>query len=141
MQNFYSGTFYQGQMQISQISIKRRFFDTGYPILPVQTKQISNTFSVLGIKFRKFFGLPDPDSSLFVRIRILQWSSKKVRKTFISNVLCVLNDILSSKVISKNTNFLLASWKPLTKKAGSGSWGQWCGMRIRIHNTAFRYGN
>ncbi len=109
---------------------------------------------MLLIRIRKFLGLPDP--SLLVRIRVLPLSSKKVRKTLISNVFRLLWDFWSLKadvnvptkstVLSKtkleNTYFLLAFWKPLTKRAGFGSVSQWYGFgdpdtkMSRIHNTA-----
>ncbi len=69
----------------------------------------------------------NPDMSLFewIWIRILPSSWKK-RKTLISTVLWLLYDFLSLKhdvmyleKVSKQT--LLASWRSLTKRAGSGS--------------------
>jgi hypothetical protein len=43
--------------------------------------------SVLWIQIRRFLGLPDPDPSLFVWIRILSSLSKKRKKKMISTFL------------------------------------------------------
>ncbi len=38
-----------------------------------------------------------------------------------------LQKVISKKTLKKKNNFLLPSWKPLTKRAGSGSVSQWYG--------------
>ncbi len=97
------------------------------------------SFFVLWIRIRKFMGLSDPDPSLSGKIRILPLSSKKVRKNLISTILCLFWDFLSWKTDAnvpsesnkqknvEKTYFLLASWKSLTKRAGSESGSQWYG--------------
>ena len=80
-----------------------------------------------------FFGLLNPDPSLFLRIRIRIWiqilpsTSKKVRKTFISTLFLLLFGYLSLKTdvyVPLKSNKLTL---PLTKKAGSraGSGRPW----------------
>ncbi len=70
------------------------------------------------------FGSPDPDPSII---------KQKSKKNWISTILWLLNDFLSmktdvnvilksnkQKIFEKNNLFLLASWKPLAKRVGSG---------------------
>jgi hypothetical protein len=61
-----------------------------------------------------FLSLPDPDPSLFVRIRVLTSTSKKERKgkTLFSTLLCLLFDFSSLKAYVN---------VPSKTKAGSGS--------------------
>ncbi len=77
--------------------------------------------TMLWIQIRKFLSRPDPNPSLFVRIRILPSSSKNstVRKTSISNVFWLLNDFYLRKLINvplkghkQRKLIFLASWKP-----------------------------
>jgi hypothetical protein len=53
----------------------------------------------LWIQISRFFGLPDPDQSIIVRIRILYFyqQAKKIRKTVISTILWLLFGFSSLK--------------------------------------------
>ncbi len=77
-----------------------------------------------------FWASPIRIRHYFVRIRVLPSTSKKVRKTLISNMLWLLFDFFSMKidVNQPKTYFLMAFCQPLTgRKAGSGSGSQWYG--------------
>ncbi len=97
--------------------------------------QEPHSFAVFWILIRSvcmFLDLPDPNSSLFVRIRILWSSSKNSEKNLDFYYLWLLDYLLylkkdvnvpakSNKPKNLETYVLLVSWKKQTKRAGSGS--------------------